>query len=190
MQKDLDPSSLRGRKTIPRSPACAHPVPLVQAQPTRLGDTRPVPRSSSSFSGHKTASPRRRVSVPIPSGQVKTWGYRKAAPTPQHPAWCESRCLSTGCTRQDENTCFPARKQTDPSPPELIIIKPNCTHIPQQKLLSGAMQQGFCPGDATCTYTPLPARRARCQSPAGERQPVIFIRGCYPWGPSAASQEK
>lgn len=98
---------------------------------------------------------------PIPCGQVKTWGYRKAAPMPQHPAWCQhskSRCLCTGCTRQEENTCFPACKQTHPNPPELIIVKPNCTHIPQHKLPGGATQQGFCPGDATCTYSPLPAR--------------------------------
>ena len=38
--------------------------------------------------------------------------------------------------------------------------------------------------------SPLAARCTRCQSPAGEREPVIFIRGCSLWGPSAASQEK
>lgn len=108
-----------------------------------------------------TVSPRRCMPVPIPSGQVKTRGYRKAAPMPQHPAWCQhskSRCLRTGCTRQEENTCFPACKQTHPSPPELIIVKPNCTHIPQHKLPGGVMQQSFCPGDATCIYNPPPSK--------------------------------
>lgn len=38
--------------------------------------------------------------------------------------------------------------------------------------------------------SPLAERSSWCQSPAREPEPVIFIRGCSLWRPSAASQEK
>lgn len=54
------------------------------------------------------------------------------------------RCLLTGCKGKKKNW-FPAHNQTEPDPPEIIIITSQGTYFPEH--------EGFCPEDADKAFT-------------------------------------
>lgn len=76
---------------------------------------------------------------------------------------------------------FTAHNQTEPNPPEITTVMSPMLRHPQA--------QGFVLKKQP-RLSPLAVRSLWCQSPAREPEPVIFIRGCSLWGPSASSQEK
>lgn len=128
-----------------------------------------------------------------------SWGHilllRTCSATLQHPGWnqqqapCHTRDAVVAPRADAADVCpQDARKnhlvfsgQREPNAAGMITVTPRSTHVPKHK--------GFCPEHAA-RLSPLAARCLRCQSPAREGEPVVFIRGCSPGGPSAASQEK
>lgn len=104
-------------------------------------------------------------------------GTRDKLPaTPGMPCW---RCLLTGCKQK----AFSFQSTTNQSPTlqKSPLSSPPCSDIPSTRGFVLKMQPRL---------SPLAVRSSWCQSPAREPEPVIFIRGCSLWGPSAASQEK
>lgn len=88
------------------------------------------------------------------------------------------RCLLRGCKRK-----APSFQHTTRAQPS----RHHHRHVPHAQTSPGT--RGFVLKTQP-RLSPLAARSSWCQSPAREPEPVIFIRGCSLWGPSAASQEK
>lgn len=107
----------------------------------------------------------------------RSGGTRGKLPaTPGMLCW---RCLLTGCKQKALG--FQSTTKQSPTLQKSPLSSPPCSDIPSTRSFVLKRQPRL---------SPLAVRSSWCQPPAREPEPVIFIRGCSLWGPSAASQEK